>query len=42
MATSHKGADLVLKLYDMRRETTMREARDWYRTRFNPESSGRS
>ena len=40
MVTSHEGADLVLKLYDMRRETTMREARDWYRTRFNPESSG--
>lgn len=40
MVTSHEGADLVLKLYDMRRETTMREARDWYRTRFNPDSSG--
>ena len=40
MATSYEGADLVLKLYDLRREVTMREARDWYRLRFNPGSSG--
>jgi hypothetical protein len=30
----------VLKLYDLRREVTMREARSWYRLRFNPESPG--
>lgn len=28
-------ADLILKLYDLRRETTMREARNWFFT-FNP------
>ena len=40
MATSNEGADLVLKLYDLRREVKMREARDWFRLRFNPGSSG--
>src|SRR5207237_8479923 len=32
-----KDADLILKLYDLRREETMRKARDWM-IRFNPES----
>src|SRR5947209_2385656 len=32
-----KEADLILKLYDLRREETMRKARDWM-IRFNPES----
>ena len=32
-----KDADLILKLYDLRREETMRKARDWI-IRFNPES----
>jgi hypothetical protein len=31
-------ADLILKLYDLRREATMREARDWFFRDFNPES----
>jgi len=31
-------ADLVLKLYDLRREAVMRQARDWYFREFNPES----
>jgi len=31
-------ADLILKLYDLRREATMREARNWYFLEFNPES----
>jgi hypothetical protein len=39
MPTSREGADLVLKLYDLRREVTMREARDWFRLRFNPRDS---
>jgi hypothetical protein len=39
MAKSHEGVDLVLKLYDLRREATMREARDWYRLRFNSTTS---
>ncbi len=31
-------AGLILKLYDLRREETMRKARDWYFREFNPES----
>ncbi len=31
-------AGLILKLYDLRRETKMREARDWYFREFNPQS----
>ena len=31
----HEDADLILKLYDLRRETVMREARNWMFT-FNP------
>jgi len=30
-------ADLILKLYDLRREATMREARNWF-FMFNPQS----
>jgi hypothetical protein len=30
-----KSADLILKLYDLRREETMRKARNWFFT-FNP------
>ena len=33
----HEDADLILKLYDLRREPTMREARNWFFT-FNPTS----
>jgi hypothetical protein len=29
---------LILKLYELRREETMRKARDWYFLEFNPES----
>ena len=31
-------ADLVLKLYDLRRESRMREAREWVMTHFTPKS----
>jgi len=31
----HEDADLILKLYDLRREPVMREARNWFFT-FNP------
>ena len=31
----HDDADLILKLYDLRREKLMREAREWWFT-FNP------
>jgi len=33
----HEDADLILKLYDLRRESVMRQARDWWFT-FNPTS----
>jgi hypothetical protein len=33
-------AGLILKLYELRREDTMRKARDWYFREFNPESMG--
>jgi len=33
----HEDADLILKLYDLRRETVMREARNWWFS-FNPTS----
>ena len=31
-------AGLILKLYELRREETMRKARDWYFRDFNPQS----
>lgn len=31
-------AGLILKLYELRREETMRKARDWYFQQFNPET----
>lgn len=31
-------ADLILKLYELRREDTMRKARDWCFREFNPQS----
>lgn len=33
-----ESADLILKLYDLRREETMRKARNWFFT-FNPASA---
>jgi len=38
MISKVESADLILKLYDLRRETKMREARDWIFT-FNPTSA---
>ena len=35
--SKHEDADLILKLYDLRREATMREARNWIFS-FNPTS----
>ena len=34
----HHDAELVLKLYDLRREATMRQARTWYAMKFNPDT----
>lgn len=36
--SKHQEAELILKLYELRREETMRKARDWYFLEFNPES----
>ena len=36
MSKKHRDADLILKLYELRREKTMREARNWFFT-FNPQ-----
>lgn len=35
--SKHEDAELILKLYDLRREATMRDARNWFWT-FNPTS----
>jgi hypothetical protein len=32
-------AELILKLYDLRREAVMRQARTWFFMEFNPESA---
>lgn len=37
--SKQEEADLILKLYDLRREAVMRQARDWYVREFNPESA---
>jgi hypothetical protein len=38
MSDKYQSADLILKLYDLRREEKMREARKWFGT-FLPESA---
>jgi hypothetical protein len=38
--SKYEEADLILKLYELRREETMRKARDWYFRDFNPQSIG--
>jgi hypothetical protein len=38
LASAYESADLLLKLYDLRREPTMRQARTWFVT-FNPNSA---
>ena len=35
----HEDADLILKLYELRREPVMREARNWFFS-FNPQTAG--
>lgn len=37
MTDKAKSAELIMQLYDLRREATMREARNWFFA-FNPES----
>jgi hypothetical protein len=36
--SKHEEAGLILKLYELRREETMRKARDWFFAEFNPET----
>jgi hypothetical protein len=38
VSTLYESADLLLKLYELRREPTMREARTWFFAEFNPSS----
>jgi hypothetical protein len=38
VATPFESAQLNLKLFDLRREPALREARDWFIREFNPES----
>lgn len=32
-------AELILRLYELRREATMRQAREWFALQFNPETA---
>jgi hypothetical protein len=38
MQASHDDAQLILRLYEIRREQKMREAREWFAGKFNPRS----
>ena len=38
MDTKYEDANLILKLYELRREEVMRKARDWFLMQFNPGS----
>jgi hypothetical protein len=39
MSSAYESADLILKLYDLRREEVMRKAREWYTKQFHPASA---
>ncbi|HKR60428.1 MAG TPA: hypothetical protein VJS64_11900 [Pyrinomonadaceae bacterium] len=39
MSTPHESMLGILRLYELRSEPTMRKARDWFATRFYPEST---
>jgi hypothetical protein len=36
MSSAYESADLILKLYELRREELMRKAREWYTKQFHP------
>ena len=38
MPTATESAQVLMKLYELRREETMRKARNWFVGEFNPES----
>src|SRR5437867_10760301 len=39
MTTKYESADLLLKLYDLRREPVLRKARAWFREEFRPRTA---
>ena len=39
MSSPYESADLILKLYDLRREEVMRRAREWYIREFHPQNA---
>ena len=39
MSSTYESADLIIKLYDLRREEKLRTAREWYRKDFQPDSA---
>ena len=39
MSEKQEDVNIILRLYELRREETMRKARDWFTTDFNPEST---
>jgi hypothetical protein len=39
MSNKQEDTNIILRLYELRREETMRKARDWFMTDFNPEST---
>jgi hypothetical protein len=36
MSSAYESADLIIKLYELRREAVMRRAREWYTKQFHP------
>jgi hypothetical protein len=38
MSSPYESATLIIRLYELRRESTMREARNWFARSFNPTS----
>ena len=39
MSTPYESADLLMKLYELRRDPELRAARDWFVHRFHPSSA---
>jgi hypothetical protein len=39
VSEKHEDADLILRLYEIRRDEAMRKARNWFMTDFNPKST---
>ena len=39
MGTTQDEADLILRLYEMRRDQELRKARQWFDTEFDPQSA---